>query len=238
MKPFLKPAVFLLSIFLFNSCNHSQNNFFSDWTGQEENPEGHQYTLEDFGMSITWTAYKFTDRISVSGTFQDYTLNEKNSSGSIENILSGLQLAIPTESILTTNAIQDFKIKTYFFGVFNTPFINGKIINAEKGTGEIQLRMNNLSNITPYTYSINNDTLVLLTHLDLKRWSGEEAIATLNKEWYGAHKITDGRANVWPEIDVTIKLPLHKTPALYSDGSDYTTENDPAENDPTENVDL
>lgn len=210
MKSFLKLAVFLLPIFLLSSCNNSQSNFFTDWTNQEDNTEGYQYSLEDFGMSIAWTAYKFTDKVSVSGTFQDYTLNEKNSSGSIEYILSGLQLAISTESIVTTNAIQDFKIKSYFFKVFNTSTITGTVINASEGVGDILLVMNNMSYKTPYSYSLKDDIIVLSTHLDLKNWEGEEAIAELNQQWSGNHKGTDPILNLWPEIDVTIQIPVNK----------------------------
>lgn len=212
MKFFLKLTGTLLLISLLSSCSNSQSNFFSEWTGEDENTEGQQYKLEDFGMSIAWTAYKFTDKISVSGTFQDYTLNEKNSSGSIENILRGLKLTIPTESIVTTNAIQDFKIKTYFFKAFNTPTITGTVIDATKRTGEIVLKMNNMSYKIPYSYSLNNDIIVITTHLDLKKWKGEEAISELNQQWSGNQMDTDLISNIWSEIDVTIKIPVKKLP--------------------------
>lgn len=183
---------------------------FTNWAGEEEITIGHQYILEDFGMSIDWTAYKFSDKISVSGTFQEYTLNEKNSSGSIENILRGLHVAIPTESIITNNAIQDFKIKTYFFKVLKTPTITGIIIDASQGRGDILLKMNNMSFKNPYSYSLENDVIILTTHLDLKNWKAEEAMAVLNHQWSGDYKEDELLLNVWPEIDVTIKIPVNK----------------------------
>lgn len=169
------------------------------------------YTLDDLGITIAWTAYKFTDKVGVSGTFEDYTLNKESVSGSVESILKKLKLSIPTECIDSGNAIRDFKLTTYFFEVFNTPSITGTILNAKEGEGIIRLKMNANSLKTPYTYSLQNDTIVLFTHLDLKRWKGEEALSTLNTECYELHKGTDGISKLWPDVDVTIKLPVNRT---------------------------
>ncbi len=205
MKPFLKLMGLLLMMW---SCNNSGKNPTFAMPEQKEVSQNQQYTIDDLGISIEWTAYKFTDKIGVSGTFQDYTLNQVSESTSIENILSKLQLSIPTESIDTKNAIRDFKLTTYFFKVFNTSKIVGTVVNAKEGEGIIKLAMNNISVNTPYTYSLENNTLELFTHLDLRKWKGEEALSTLNQECFELHKGADGISKLWPDVDVTIRLPV------------------------------
>lgn len=195
--------MFLASLTL--SCSGAE-----DGMDKRDISEVHNYTLDDFGVSVIWTTYKFTDRISVSGTFEDYTLNKENLSGSIEDILNRLYLSIPTESMATTNAIQDFKIKTYFFKSFNTPFITGTVLNATDGKGNIKLKMNNISINTPYTYSLENDTIVLFTHLNLKKWKAENAMAALNEESSELQVGNDGLSKIWPEVDVVIRFPVYR----------------------------
>ena len=151
------------------------------------------------------------DKIGVSGTFENHTIYKDDSPGSIENILNRLQLSIITESIATDNAIRDFKIRTYFFKVFNTPTITGTVINAKDGEGFIKLRMNNMSRNTPFTYSLENDTILLFTHLNLKKWKAEEALVKLNEECYELHKGIDGISKLWPNVDVVVRLPVDRT---------------------------
>lgn len=207
MKFLLKFTSIILLLTLFYSCNSPGSNASN---AQGEIIEEPEYRLEEFGISIQWTAYKFVEKIGVSGKFCDFTIHKRKSSGTIENILNDLQLTIPTESLVTENAIRDFKIKTYFFGIIGTPSINGTILTAKNGEGDIKLEMNNVSNTTRYTYSLENDTIVLFTHLDLKKWKGEEAIAELNKEWYGVYKGPDGVGNVWMDVDVSIRIPVNR----------------------------
>lgn len=164
MKSFLKFTILLLLPLLIGSCNNSAKNTSAFWIEEKGISENKEYAIDDFELSIVWTAYKFTDRIGVSGTFTNYTINKKNASGSIEDILNKLQLSIPTESIGTENAIQDFKISTYFFKIFNTSTITGTVLNAKKGQGDIKLKMNDISRDTPYTYSLKNDTIILINY--------------------------------------------------------------------------
>lgn len=210
MKLFLKLIAVLLFPLVLGSCNNSVKKPSPIGPDQKEISENQVYDIDDSGISIVWTAYKFTDKVAVSGTFEEYTISKKNVSGPIENILNGLQISIPTESIETENAVRDFKITTYFFDVFNTASITGTVLKAKDGEGDIRLRMNKISLTTPFTYSLENDSIRLFTHLDLTKWKGEKAMEVLNKECFELHKGTDGISKLWPDVDVVIKLPLKK----------------------------
>ena len=160
-------------------------------------------------MSLVWTAYKFTNKTGVSGTFKDFSLQKKNVFGSIENILNALKLEIQTASIDSKNTIRDFKLDTYFFKTFNTQAIKGTIIKAKDNEGLIKLHMNEKSHKVPFTYALKNDTIILFTHLDLNHWNAEEALNMLNKECYDLHKGSDGVSKLWPDVDVKIKFPIN-----------------------------
>lgn len=192
------------------ACNNSRNSTSGANQNREVVSEHESYTLDNLGISMVWTAFKFTDKIAVSGTFEDFTINKKDVSGSIENILTKLKISTPTEAVDSGNAIRDFKLRTSFFKAFNTSSITGTILKAKEGEGTLKLKMNNISLNTPYTYSLQNDTIVLFSHLDLKKWKAEEALSLLNNECAAHLKGDDGISKIWPDVDVIIKLPVNK----------------------------
>ena len=199
---YLKYIFYFLGLLSFWSCNTLEDK------KQDETKNERLYSIDTSGVSMVWTAYKFTDKIGVSGTFNDYTFTKKKESGSVAEVLNNLTLTIPTATVDTKNPIRDFKLSTYFFKAFNTPSLNGTILTAKDNEGIIKLQMNKKSRKIPYSYAIQNDTIVLFTHLDLNLWNAEEALRLLNDECYELHKGTDGISKLWPDVDVKIVLPV------------------------------
>lgn len=205
----IKRIRFLGFVLLMVSCTSSeQKNIGTALV--ETDLSKYDYSIDTIGVSILWTAYKFTNKTSVYGTFNEINLNRKKVVGPIENILRHLKLSIPTASVDSKNEIRDFKLRTYFFKVFNTPVISGTIIKAKEGEGNVRITMNNISRIVPFTYSLQNENIKFFTHINLKHWDGEKAIKTLNDECYKIDKGPDGVSKLWPEMDIIITLPVSK----------------------------
>ena len=209
MTHFLKLTYLLLILLLIMSCNNSENKKIESIENKSIAKE-YLYSIDTTGVSVVWTAYKFSNKVGVSGTFDTITLNKKNGDGSVENILNKLNMSISATSINSENPIRDFKINTYFFKVFNTSAITGTILKAKNGEGIVDLNMNRVSKKVPFSYALKNDTIRLFTHLDLGYWKGEEALNVLNKECYELHKGADKVSKLWPDVDVVIKLPMTK----------------------------
>jgi hypothetical protein len=205
----LKTIPVLLLTLLGISCNSSKKEK-DESTNAKTILTGPFYTMDTSGTSLIWTAYKFTEKLGVSGTFDDYTLRLKTDSGSLDDLLSKAEMTIVTHSVNSANIIRDPKLRTSFFKVFKTDTIFGNINDANKGKGALELRMNNITKDVAFEYSIKNDTLHLLTHLDLMSWNGEEALTSLNKECYELHTGTDGISKLWPDVDVVFRIPLQK----------------------------
>ena len=213
MTQFIKTIACLAIGLTILSCTNSEKD--KSYSANTKNSaQKYSYTIDTTGISVQWTAYKFTNKVGVPGTFDKVSFSNKTASGSIENLLNKSELSIQTASVNSNNAIRDFKLDAYFFKVFNTSEITGTIFSAQEGEGIVNLYMNRRSHKTPFTYSIENDTIQLFTNLNLSYWNGEEALTTLNTECYELHKGADGVSKLWPDVDVTIKLPLHKTPLI------------------------
>jgi len=210
MKQLIKYTVLAtVTLFIF-SCNTSDKKKKVQQEREKVVQKTHSYSIDTSGLSLTWTAYKFTDKLGVSGTFDSILFDTKNNTGTIEKILQDAEMIIPTEGVNSANEIRDPKLRTAFFRVFNTDTIRGKILDTENGNGALELNMNNLTNDVEYTYSVKNDTLIVHTHFDLTQWNGEAALKSLNKECYDLHKGVDGISKLWPDVDVTIKFPMQK----------------------------
>tara|TARA_R110002012_G_scaffold160895_1_gene322885 strand:+ start:40380 stop:41036 length:657 start_codon:yes stop_codon:yes gene_type:complete len=209
MNYFKYLGMFLL-LLIFYSCQTSDKKK-TDTIHENMSINETKYAIDTSGVIIVWTAYKFTNKVGVSGSFKNYTLQGNNKSGSVETILNNLKLSILTESVDSKNTVRDFKLHTYFFKVFNTPTIRGTIINAKENQGFMKLDMNQNNLKVPYTYSIKNDTIELFTNLNLNNWNGEKALNALKKECYDLHTGEDGISKLWPDVDISIKLPLKKT---------------------------
>lgn len=166
------------------------------------------YSVDDTRATLQWTAYKFTDKMAVNGTFTDFTLKTKKNTETIENLLLGSKIIIITSSVNSGAEIRDEKLRTYFFKVFNSGTIRGEITQANKGIGKVTLDMNNISNLIDYSYLILNDTLLLTTAINLSHWEGDAAMNTLNRECYELHMGADRISKLWPNVDITMRLPL------------------------------
>lgn len=208
MNQIIKHTFFFVLSFLIVSCNSSDKKKKGQQESQKVMQKAQSYTIDTSGLSLIWTAYKFTDKLGVSGTFDSIVFDTKNNSGPIEKLLKEAEMTIPTAFVNSANEIRDPKLRIAFFKVFNTDTIKGKILYAENGNGALELKMNNLTNDVEYTYHLENDTLFLNTHFDLMQWNGEAALKSLNKECYDLHKGVDGISKLWPDVAVSIKFPI------------------------------
>ncbi len=207
MNSIIKYIVLTFFFLLILSCNTSEKKKGSQQQGKTDEKE-QTYSIDTSGVSIKWTAYKFTDKLGVSGTFDRFYLNLKVRSGGIEALLKGAEMVIHTNSVNSGDAIRDPKLRNSFFKIFNTDEIKGELLDAENGKGALELKMNDQVNATEYSYSLTNDTLFINAHVDLTQWNGKAALDTLNNECYELHTGADGVSKLWPDVDVVLKLPV------------------------------
>jgi hypothetical protein len=157
---------------------------------------------------LLWTAYKFTDKVAVSGTFDQFELTTIENTSTPENLLVGNKIMINTHSVNTENPIRDAKIRIHFFDVMETDTILGEIISAKNGKGKLMLELHQMKDTVSYTYMNQLDTLVVNTAIDLNNWNGQKAINSLNTECYELHMGPDKISKLWPDINIILKIPL------------------------------
>ena len=213
MRAITKYTVPFLFSLLVYSCNTREKKESGPTHAKNSSKERH-YTFDHSGISLQWTAYKFTEKLGVSGTFDELEVRPENGPGTISDLLKDTEIAIHTHSVNSDNEIRDPKLRASFFKVLNTDTIRGKILNAENDSGSLELIMNKLSNEVVYKYALKEDTLHLTAHLNIPLWNGQEALDSLNKACYVLHTGTDGVSKLWPDVDVLVKIPIKASVVL------------------------
>lgn len=204
----LKISLMALLAVVVMSCSKSTKK--AETTAKVPAEVDNSIKITTLGASMKWTAYKFTSKAGVGGTFDVLNIEAEKRQGTPEEILVGGSISIPTNTVNSNNAIRDPKIKDSFFGTFNTAEIKGKILTAADGAGELELTMNGMTTKAPYSYAVTDTALVVSSALDVTNWNGSEAIAALNKVCEALHTGDDGSSKLWPDVDVILNFPLIK----------------------------
>ncbi len=196
----VKLVVTLLLVTILSSCKTDKKQTETP----QEKVETLTFTVNPEATTVKWTAFKTTDKIPVSGTFN--TINfEKQSGETIVKAFNNLEFSIPVSSIFSNNEERDGKLKTSFFGaMLNTELLKGKISFDTNGNCNATITMNDITNNLPLNYIVNKNSVTFKTLLDLEDWKALEALESLNKVCFDLHKGKDGISKTWNDVSIEI----------------------------------
>lgn len=196
----------LLGSSFLSSCSPKSNSENNETKTQEKEQV---YTLTTDSTALKWTAFKTTQRIGVSGSFDSIFIDAKNTTGTIPELLTNARITINTTSVNSNNAIRDPKIVSFFFGAFSVPNeILGTIDSVVNDNIYIEITMNGIKKTVIANYSIDTLLLDINTVIHLPDWNAEGGLSALNKECDDLHKGEDGISKLWPEVAINITCPL------------------------------
>jgi hypothetical protein len=163
--------------------------------------------------SVTWTAYKFTSKVGLRGTFSEVNvLGAKSNEEDWKKVLLNAVFTIPTKSVNTNLDYRDDNIRNYFFNkMVSTENIEGKITSIDENEAIVEIRMN--GNIFPMKMLVNrNENVVSFNSvIDLNDWKAKPSMDSLQAFCYDLHKGTDGISKFWPDVKLEISTLLKVT---------------------------
>lgn len=189
----MKKVIFAMSILfaLFSvSCKNSVK-------------KGENYNIDTKTVNVKWTAYKTTDKVPVSGKFNEVIIENIKKGTSVKDAVNGTTFKIPVSSIFTNNPDRDGKLKDFFFKtMIKTIYISGSVELNDDYKGNLAITMNGITKKLPITYSITNQLVKIEGVMDLKSWNAQTALESLNKACIDLHKGADGISKTWDEVKV------------------------------------
>ncbi|VAW28048.1 hypothetical protein MNBD_BACTEROID06-726 [hydrothermal vent metagenome] len=167
---------------------------------------------------LTWTAYKFTKKVGVGGTFDHLAINNVKSAEHPLDVLVGADFSIHTSSVNSGNAERDPKLVEFFFKkLADTEMITGKIVSVNNGEAVVTIIMNKKSVDVIGKITVEDERVTLTTSIDMADFEGLDAVASLNKVCSAKHTDEDahlpgeqGKSKLWPDVDIVVSTVLKK----------------------------
>lgn len=201
------PCVLLITLF-FISCGQSKKETVE--TQEEQANVEEAYALNGQSATIKWTAYKFTEKVGVSGTFDNVTSETAMNDGSIQELLQDATFSIETRSVNSQLQLRDDRIYNAFFTTVGAETITGKFVAVDEGQGQVLITLGKHSGQADFSYNHLQDTLVITSTIDLVSWNAEEGVTALNEVCKDGHTGADGISKLWPDVDIEVKVPVKK----------------------------
>lgn len=162
-------------------------------------------------VKLQWTAYKFTERLGVSGTFNAIQANKTQVAAKPEEVFAQAEFSIDAASVNTNNPDRDKKIYSAFFAAMKDKgAITARVESVSDKAGVIALKMNGVEQrVNATVRRVNGKSLEVSFSLDLANFNALSPLAALNLACKDLHKGKDGKSKLWPEIDVKITATLN-----------------------------
>ncbi|UTW63557.1 YceI family protein [bacterium SCSIO 12741] len=208
-------GLFMVASIMLTACGGESGS--NETETKKENlkldSESCSYTIDPASVSVDWTAFKFTERTGVGGTFDSVSVVANGTKENPAQLLNDAQLSIYTSSVNSNNADRDKKIGNRFFGnLTDGEMMQGEVVamNEEENLVEVRLTMNGKQQIVTMDYEIDGLSLTLKGSVDLAEWEATAAVDSLNAVCYELHKGEDGVSKLWNDVDITVKALLEK----------------------------
>lgn len=163
------------------------------------------YKIIPAETTVSWTAFKTTDKVPVSGIFKEVIIDNEPLGKTVFKAFDGVSFSLPVSSIFSQSKLRDGKIKKSFFGeMLNTSKISGTIKLTDNNTGLVKITMNGISNNLPISYKIENQQITIEAVMDVNNWQAQAALEVFSEACEDLHTGVDGETKTWSEVSIKV----------------------------------
>lgn len=172
-----------------------------------------EFSLSSNPAKVGWTAYKFTERAAVKGTFREVEV-ESQPGGSMEQLLKSVKFTIDGKSIESGDPSRNANISSQFFGAMkNQGKITGKVVKVKKGAKpEIQFELDHdgEKQIVALPYKTKGNLIIASGPIDLLNMGLKGPFDSLHSACKELHRGKDGVTKTWSTVDLSIEAEFKK----------------------------
>ena len=196
----------IIGVIILTACSTSTTKE----SGNAEGQEACVYKYDSESLGFTWTAYKFTNKTGVNGSFDEIKVEASEDANNLEDLLNSVKFVINISSVNSNEVTRDIKIAQFFFGTMeSTSEIIGELKDVDGGNVTISLTMNDLTVDVPGTIETSGDTLKLKSTVDFNEFDAAKALSMLNQVCSEQHTGEDGKSIFWDVVDINV-IALYK----------------------------
>ena len=163
--------------------------------------------------SVTWTAYKYTNKVGVSGDFDQFNITTTNTEcHNIEDVLQHAKIELTADALLGDQSKKASNLSTMFFGKLRSKKVSGEVlsVDAKNQLAEIELTFNKVTRKLNCRYDADQYQIELMTTINLQDFQAESCIDSLNTVCGELHKGADGIMMTWLDVDVKVVAGLQR----------------------------
>lgn len=168
------------------------------------------YSVDPNGISLVWTAFKFTEKTAVNGKFNVRTVSGPTSASSPIELARGLAMEIDGASVETDNPARNATIGEFFFGkLAPSAKIQASVADVKgdegKGTIDMKIAMNGVTRVVPFAYTATPAGEVTAKgSIDMLDFALKDAHDSIHQTCEELHKGEDGVSKTWTDVDLTV----------------------------------
>ena len=174
-----------------------------------------EYEIKD--VKPGWTAYKFTEKAPVSGTFNKFTVSSSQKGKDISSAIKGLSVDIDGSSVESGNVGRNATVAMQFFAKFapvNKMAAKAIGVNGDdkKGSVTILVDMNKKQKNVDFKYTVNAEgKLSAEAVIDMMDFALKGPFDSIHKACKLLHTGKDGISKTWTEVLLKVSANLVKT---------------------------
>lgn len=185
--------------------------FVASCGGEEKTDESFKYAYNEESSVMEWTAFKYSNKTPVKGTFTKIKVTAISEASSAEDLVESLGFTIPVSSIETNDQSRNAKIIEFFFATIATEELSGRLKSIEKdGTAILEVKMNGITKDVKGTYTLKDTFFALNATMNVLDFNADQAIANLNAACATNHTGEDGVLKLWSDVDLSFTTVLTK----------------------------
>jgi polyisoprenoid-binding protein YceI len=162
------------------------------------------YAYKQGSVKVEWTAYKFTEKTGVKGTFKTISTRFTTPPQSEDEMLLATTFEIDSLSVDSGNAARDMNVSQNFFKLMIAPKITGRIKGIKDGKAIVELKMNDVTRLVDFKYEKKDGKILATSSIDILDFSMQPSLKKINEVCYELHKGKDGISKTWSTIDLSI----------------------------------
>jgi hypothetical protein len=164
--------------------------------------------------TFSWTAYKTTDKVAVSGWFNDVKLeygvkDQEVKFVPLKEILEGASFLIKSHSVASGNPERDATLVKSFFKLFSDDTISGKVVKVDDDFFTVDIQMNGEKRPIIFNYKIDSSNMLTASsNIDMLEFALKKPYESISSACKSLHTGADGVAKTWSTVSLDIKVPV------------------------------
>lgn len=166
------------------------------------------YSYKADTLKVEWTAYKFTEKKGVKGSFPSFQLKGADKAPSAKELFEGTSIEIDPQGLESGDPARNESLKTAFFKKMLGSKIKGSVVSFDPAISKIKIDMNGVSKVIPFRMKIEGTHYLAETDIDILDFKMKKSLESLNKVCKDLHKGPDGISKTWSQVSLSLSVEL------------------------------